>query len=426
MTVVGQSQPVIYGYDNANRLTSVAQGTVSVGLQYDSANRAQTVTLPNGIVQTYGFDAANELTSISYDNGAIHIGDLAYDYDAGGRRVSQNGSFATLAIPPSVTGTSYNAADQLSSWGGSSSTYDNNGNQTTLGSSVYGWNARNQLVSTSNGNSTFSYDALGRRTSTTIGGVTNTYQYNGLNPVMVNGSLMLAGLGLDQNFARITSGTVTSFLTDALGSTLALTNSSAATTASYSYDPYGNVSASGSDSTPFQFTGRENDGAANLYYYRARYYNPAFGQFISADPLGLAAGINPYAYAGGSPTRFIDPLGLCYDEDYESNPATDASGINWKFFWHVAPVSVALFIPIADAAAAEYVTANGISFPANYYDKLWAEGRPAPFLTAQEILDTYTSMVPDNLDGFFNYSNGVLNMIYNPWSGLVWHIGFDF
>jgi RHS repeat-associated protein len=141
--------------------------------------------------------------------------------------------------------------------------------------------------------------------------VTTSYQYDGLNPVMVNGSLMLEGLGLDQYFARITAGTVTSFLTDGLGSTIALTNSSGATTASYAYGPYGNVSASGSDSTPFQFTGRENDGAANLYYYRARYYNPTFGQFISADPIGLAGGINPYAYAGGNPISFTDPLGLC-------------------------------------------------------------------------------------------------------------------
>jgi RHS repeat-associated protein len=141
--------------------------------------------------------------------------------------------------------------------------------------------------------------------------VTTTYQYDGLNPVMLNGTrLMLEGLGIDQYFARINSGTATSFLTDALGSTIALTDSTAATTAAYAYGPYGNASATGSDSTPFQFTGRENDGAANLYYFRARYYNPTFGQFISADPAGLAAGINPYAYVRGNPISNADPLRL--------------------------------------------------------------------------------------------------------------------
>jgi hypothetical protein len=45
--------------------------------------------------------------------------------------------------------------------------------------------------------------------------------------------------------------------------------------------------------------------------YRARYYNPATGRFLSEDPLGLArSGTNLYAYAYGSPLNFIDPTGL--------------------------------------------------------------------------------------------------------------------
>ena len=40
---------------------------------------------------------------------------------------------------------------------------------------------------------------------------------------------------------------------------------------------------------PFQFAGRENDGLASLYYYRARYYHPTLQQFISEDPLGFYA-----------------------------------------------------------------------------------------------------------------------------------------
>jgi len=45
-------------------------------------------------------------------------------------------------------------------------------------------------------------------------------------------------------------------------------------------------------------------------YYRARYYSPAIGRFISEDPIGIAGGINRYAYAYDSPTNFSDPLGL--------------------------------------------------------------------------------------------------------------------
>jgi len=66
---------------------------------------------------------------------------------------------------------------------------------------------------------------------------------------------------------------------------------------------------------------------------------------------------------------------------------------------------------------------TSINFPANYYDELWNEGRPAPFLAVQEVLDTATSVVPDNLPGFFQYTNGVLKLVFNPETGMVWHIG---
>jgi len=43
------------------------------------------------------------------------------------------------------------------------------------------------------------------------------------------------------------------------------------------------------------YTGREPD-AGNVYYYRARYYNPVLQRFIIEDPIGLRGGINVYAY----------------------------------------------------------------------------------------------------------------------------------
>ena len=97
---------------------------------------------------------------------------------------------------------------------------------------------------------------------------------------------MLKGSGVDEIFARISSAATTSYLADGLGSTRALTDASGTMTANYSYEPYGKSSKTGSDDTSFQFTGRENDVASNLYYYRARYYSPELGRFISEDPIG--------------------------------------------------------------------------------------------------------------------------------------------
>jgi len=49
------------------------------------------------------------------------------------------------------------------------------------------------------------------------------------------------------------------------------------------------------------FAGREWDGATGLYYYRAKYYSPEIGRFISEDPIGLVGGINMYACTGNNP-----------------------------------------------------------------------------------------------------------------------------
>ncbi|HKV40506.1 MAG TPA: RHS repeat-associated core domain-containing protein, partial [Blastocatellia bacterium] len=73
--------------------------------------------------------------------------------------------------------------------------------------------------------------------------------------------------------------------------------------------PYGVTSGGGF--TRYGFTGRELDSQSGLMFYRARYYDPAIGRFISEDPLGLGGGdSNYYAYVHNSPTNLVDPSGL--------------------------------------------------------------------------------------------------------------------
>jgi RHS repeat-associated protein len=308
MTVAGQ--PVVdYTFDNDDRLTQVAQGTNVLSFGYDAAGRRTTITLPNSIIGTFGFDNANQLTSISYMHGATTVGILSYGYDLGGRRTSMTGTLAGFAPPTAVPSLGYDGTNRLTSWGAKSISYDANGNITNFGSATYTWNARNQLTATSGGGATFSYDAFGRRVSATVNGVTTPYLYDGQNPAMIASSQMLAGAGLDEIYAQINSSGTSSYLRDGLNSTVALTNGSAATTANYSYSPYGDSAGTGTAATPLQYTGRENDGATGLYYYRARYYSPTIGRFISEDPIGLAGGTNFYAYVGGNPISYRDPDG---------------------------------------------------------------------------------------------------------------------
>jgi len=116
---------------------------------------------------------------------------------------------------------------------------------------------------------------------------------------------------IDEDFQRTDSAGARDYLTDILGSTLALTDLSGTNQTSYTYEPFGNTTIFGASSiNPFQFTGRENDGTS-LDSYRARYYNPAFQRFISQDPIGFGGGdSNLYGYVGNQPTEYVDPSGL--------------------------------------------------------------------------------------------------------------------
>ena len=311
MTVAGQPT-ITYTYDNANRLTQMSQGSSTVTMAYDAAGRRTVVTLPNGVVEEYTYDIASRLTGITYKQGATTLGNLTYTYDAAGNRTQIGGSWARTGLPQAVTSATYNAANRLTTWAGTTLTYDANGNLTNDGAKSYTWDARNRLSSMTG--ASFTYDPLGRRVSKTVSGVSTSYLYDGVNPVQEGSASLLTGLGIDEYLMRTDSSGSRSLLTDALGSTLALADSTGAVQTEYTYEPFGKTTTTGqSNSNSFQYTGRENDGTG-LYYYRARYYNPTLQRFISQDVFpGLKRkpqSLHKYLYVGNNPLIFRDPVGL--------------------------------------------------------------------------------------------------------------------
>jgi RHS repeat-associated protein len=62
----------------------------------------------------------------------------------------------------------------------------------------------------------------------------------------------------------------------------------------------------------YGFTGREHSGTGGtgLYYYRARYYDPKIGRFLSEDPIRFEGGINFYSYVFDNPVNMTDAFGL--------------------------------------------------------------------------------------------------------------------
>lgn len=308
LLVAGQPQ-VSYSYDKANRLTQVTQGTSNVGFSYDIGDRRTLLTLPNGASISFAFDNDSRITGITYNFGGSVLGNLTYAYDSLGRRTQVSGSFARTNLPAAVASAVYDAANELTNWNSTSLSYDSNGNMLADGSNVFTWNARNQAASLNGAN--LQYDGSGRRIKNAAGtsflydGATATEELSGLTST----ASILSG-GADQIFQRSDGAGTVVPLSDGLGSTIALLDASGNIKTTYSYDPFGNTTTSGAASAnPSQYTGRENDGNG-VYFYRARYYSPVYGRFLSEDPMGFAAGINFYGYADDNPISFSDPFGL--------------------------------------------------------------------------------------------------------------------
>jgi YD repeat-containing protein len=156
MTVAGQPQ-VSYSYDDANRLTQIAQGTTTVGFGYDEINRRTSLALSNGVNIAYAYDNDSRLTGITYNFGANTLGDLSYSYEELGRRTQVGGAFAQTGFPSPVAATSYDAANELTNWNGTAISYDPNGNMLSDGFNAFAWNARNQVASLNSAN--LQYDA---------------------------------------------------------------------------------------------------------------------------------------------------------------------------------------------------------------------------------------------------------------------------
>jgi RHS repeat-associated protein len=299
---------------------------------WNKDGRLDKVTRENGTVRTIKYDAAGRPDLIEeygpgmklifvHKHGFYPSDEMAWRYTLPVKRTSGND-------PPQMLAMTYNADNQLATWGGQSITHDPDGNMTIGpapdGSSLasYSYDSRNRLIGALG--VTYSYDADGQRVRMDKGADTTTFVTDvssRLSKLLVrtkNGvsTRYVWGLGLLYEVnGNGGSATTVSYHHDATGSTIALTADDGKVLERIGYTPWGqinhrvNVSGAPHD-TPFLFTGffgNQTDGNG-LLYMRARYYHPQLGRFLNADPA--QEGMNWYGYAGGNPIGMVDPMGL--------------------------------------------------------------------------------------------------------------------
>ncbi|MEN8614354.1 RHS repeat-associated core domain-containing protein, partial [Dehalogenimonas sp. THU2] len=183
------------------------------------------------------------------------------------------------------------------------------------------WDVENRVVSiTGNGaDAQYVYDGDGKRVKEIENGETILYinQYYEKN---LTTGVFTTYYYLGSKLVAEREGTTLSFLhQDSLNSTSLVTDSSGGSLGSTTTYPYGDT-RTGSVPTDEKFTGQRLD-STGLYYYNARYYDPAIGRFISADTVvpsfSNPQALNRYSYVFNNPLKYIDPSGHkpIYDAD---------------------------------------------------------------------------------------------------------------
>lgn len=370
-----------FAYDNGNRLTDIVAPKHSTSFAFDETNfltqilhaNLSNATLTSFIYTKdaignrtqkrtpagdfdYGYDDNNQLTSATNPEASSE----SFSYDALGNRIQD-----TLGEYLYDTAKQRIQEDYKYFY-----TFDDNGNLTAkvekdnnLNYTTYSYNSENQLILLKtfvDGSQiqevSYAYDALGRRMEKVVDDkldddkdLTRRFSYDGNELLFETGednnilasythstlrtddplAINITEKGVEKGRA-LTAGTYF-YLKDGLGSVTDITNSEGELIQHYIYSSFGELlkvkNAAGTDITsspalhPYlTYTAREYDKESSLYYYRARYYEPALGQFLTADPdpgkLSIPASfLSGYIYSQNNPIRYTDPSGESIFDD---------------------------------------------------------------------------------------------------------------
>ena len=356
-TFLDNTGTVDIGYDGVQRpiedRTLRSDNSLVVGFTYTYDRMGNALTEGKlhdpANSETYTYDSAYRLLTFNRAPGGITPSQTTWKLDGVGnwdQVSSETRQYSSTNELVSRTSPTVNTAI----------TYDEDGNETNDGTYAYTYDAENRLTSVTRDSDSaliavYSYDALGRRIQKVVtndGALNGTtdYAYDGWQDIEEhNGAGTLTqqyvyGIGIDEPLVmdRNLNGDATAtgpgdqrlfYSQNALGSVYALTDVSGTVVEGYQYDAYGlqtvfdpgtgpvfspgqtvTVGGASQVGNPYLFTGQRLDPETGLYYYRARFYDPTQGRFLSRDSAGSAGGANLYQYADDSPETRDDAFGM--------------------------------------------------------------------------------------------------------------------
>jgi RHS repeat-associated protein len=279
-------------------------------------NRRSGIVRPSGANTSYSYDGAGRLAGLTQTGVPASTGAAqTFGYNPAGQTTSasqSNSLFQWSGHPITTRNATHDGLNRDAAVVAAAG-YDANGNLTFDGTRTFTYDVENRLrtVTGPGVELTLQYDPLGRlRNVQSDGQNLTSLTYDGGRIFGDTTGFYLYGPGVDEPLGTWKPGgpgsPVTYLHADRQGSIVGTSDGTGAITP-LTYGPYGEPQTwSGSR---IRYTGQLVIPEAQLYYYKARMYDPVMGRFLQTDPIGYGDGPNIYAYVGGDPVNFSDPTG---------------------------------------------------------------------------------------------------------------------
>jgi RHS repeat-associated protein len=304
-------------FDQDGNLVTIAFGnsaapgnTETIDMTRDPAGLITQIADNTTDTKTFGYDALDELTDYTASGLTEN-----FTYDENGNRTQLSTNAPSTRNYSIDAGSNRLLSQVLDNTANTNYTLDAAGNLINDGSHIFTFNARGTLASAGGGVTTsYVTNGLGERarkssslqttlfTQDTDGNITGEYDGAG---TAIQETVYLGHLPV----AVLKTGAAYYVNPDHLGAPRTITDSTNGPVWSWNHDPFGNGQPTGTLTYNLRFPGQYYDAETDLHYNNARYYDPTLGRYIQSDPIGLAGGVNTYAYVEGNPVNNIDSTG---------------------------------------------------------------------------------------------------------------------